>query len=587
MILVERDLTGSWWSDFMREGAYSESVDLASSQYGLPIRLGSVGDDTMLSLATEVARRFATELSKSDQEEIVALAKKIDPGRRPLFAMIAAAAQLVGIPQQTKEEIVRSVLARETARWRTLIPDTERRERALNLLALATILGGLNVSGDVATDLWNSQIGPLLPDQYFFDDRQYAEIAGGSTGDSNIQGLQPDLIGEAFLLDRLRGAVGTIQSTRRLVDAGWDLDPEAVSQFVRRVVTDFPGDTAARLLQEPVSRTKMQREAWSGLVADIVAFQIASDDQQGLHNLAALRYLTFKYPSELTLIENRARAEFNFGTLLLQVGSERIAEERFTLAISIAATDSDIQANALNNRGIARLSLGSRGEGLSDFSAVIAMTNASDEARACAFNNRADIFEAENDLERSIMDRSSVLNLTETSYNRRFIARIRRSSAYLQLGLISEALDDLVAILRTDDIVPEQKMQAHLARAWILRQQELHADAIVDLDRVVESPLNFKGAIPDALVLRGNAYFALGKDEEALRDFVSALAQDDASGSTIAEAYGGSGAALAAMGQLDDARVALTAVLEHPEASEHVKRRSLQLITSLEQLEDH
>jgi tetratricopeptide (TPR) repeat protein len=585
VLLIERDI-GSWLSDFMREGVHSETVEIGASQYGFPLQLAGVGENTILKLATEIGRRFGTELTEYDREEILALAKEIDPSGRPLFAMIAAAAQLDGIPQHTKEEIVRSVVARETARWKSLISDNERREKTLNLLALVTILGGLRLTDDTINEVWNSAVAPLLPNPYFFDDQLYAELAGGSTGDSALQGLQPDLVGEAFVLDRLKGVAGTQISTRRLIDLGWDHNPEAVSQFVRRVAFDFPGDIAARVLQTPVSRDEVQREAWSRLVADIVPFQIGSNDDQGVQNLLALRELALKHPLEEKLKENRAKAEFNVGNLFFQAGQDELADKQFSLAISVAAKGSDSQSNALNNRGIVRLNMGSRKEGLADFSAVIANPDASDEVRACAFNNRADIFAAENDVETAIRDRSSVVSLKETSYNRRFIAHIRRSAEYLRLGRISEALDDLAAILSTDDIVSEQKMQAHLDRAWIWQQQGRSSEAIADLDRVVESPLNFEGAKPQALVLRGNAYFYLEKDEEALRDFVNALAQEDADGSTIAEAYFGSGAVLATMDQLDDARAALAAAREHPDASEEVKQQSIDLIKALEEPED-
>jgi hypothetical protein len=88
----------------------------------------------------------------------------IDPVGRPLFAMIAAAAQLAGMSQG----VIGSILQRETARWRTLIPDATEREKALNLLTLTTVMGGFTPLGTLGTALWNSSVGQLLPSPHFF-----------------------------------------------------------------------------------------------------------------------------------------------------------------------------------------------------------------------------------------------------------------------------------------------------------------------------------------------------------------------------------------------------------------------------------
>ena len=458
MLLVERELTGSWWPIFMREGSHSESVDLTASQYALPIQLARMADDEIWSLTADVSKRFGLELTDADREEALAAAKHIDPHGRPLFAMIAVAAQLAGISQKTKDESIRSILSRETARWQSIILDVKARERALNLLVFATILGGFDVSSDTAATVGGTEVASLLPDPYFLDDERYAELAGGVTGESLLPGLQPDVVGEFFVLERLRGRFGTRISTERLLDTAWDHDPEAVSQFVRRAVADFPTDPAVRVLQEPVSRTADQRKAWSRLAADLVRLQNDSADPQGNRNLGALSELAFKHPSELELQENRAEAIFNLGCLFLREAKYGTSDQQFSLAIKLSVPGSDTQANALNNRGIARLYSRSQEEAFEDWSAVIAMTDASDEVRACAFNNRADISSADGDSERAIEDRSSVLELDETSYNRRYIAYIRRSREYLRLGRTDDAVADLAAIIATDDIVLEQKM---------------------------------------------------------------------------------------------------------------------------------
>jgi Tfp pilus assembly protein PilF len=570
VLLVERELAGSWWPDYMREGSFSENVLMVSSQFGFPIRVGKVGHSTLANLVSEVSERFGVKLSTQEIARMVELTKMIDPVGRPLFAMIATAAQLAGTPQG----VIGSILQREMSRWRVLIPDAEEREKVLNLLTLTTVLGGFAPVGSLGAACWNS-VSALLPNAHFFDDRLFRELAGGSIGESTLPSLQPDLVGEAFVLARLKGTAGMQRSTRELITAGWLHDPEAVSQFVGRAVTDFRGDPAVSILQEPVSETELQRELWSRMIADLLTAQVDSEDAQGALNLASLRELAHKYPHELRLQRNRATAEFNFGNLLFQEGQYERADEQFSLAIELAEDGSDTQANSLNNRGIARLYVRSKKDGLADFSKVIAMTNASDEVRACAFNNRADLLREDGEVEKAIEDRSNVLALEETSYNRRFIAYIRRSSEYLELGETEKALDDLAAILATVDILPEQKMQAHLQRAEILRDQNRSGEALADSDAVMQSPVNFSGTVPEALLLRAQIHFERGEEELALQDFRSVLERDDSAGWMIAEAYLGGGLILASLGELEEARVALTTAVEHPQAGEAVRRQAV------------
>jgi len=578
VLLVERELAGSWWPDYMREGSFSENVIMVSSQFGYPIQVGTVGDSTLSNLVSEISERFGVALSAEQVARTVALTKMIDPVGRPLFAMIAAAAQLTGMPQG----VIGSILQREMARWKVLIPDAKEREQTLNLLTMTTVMGGFTPLGPVGTALWNSSVGPLLPSPHFFDDRLFGELAGGSIGESTLPSLQPDLVGEAFVLARLKGTAGMQRSTRELIAAGWVHDPEAVSQFVRRAVADFHGDPAVSILQEPVSDTEVQRESWSRMIADLVTLQGNSEDAQVASNLFSLRDLAAEHPQELRLQRNRAKGEFNFGNLLFQEGEYEAADKQFSFAIELAEDGSDTHANSLNNRGICRLYVRSAKEGFMDFSAVIEMTNASDEVRACAFNNRADLLRKDGEVKKAIADRSNVLALEETSYNRRFIAHIRRSSEYLELGKTEEALEDLAAILSTVDILPEQKMQAHLQRAEILADQNRSADALADIEAVMRSPVNFSGTVPRALVLRGQIHWERDEAQLALQDFRAVLEQDDATGSTIAQAYLGVGAMLASIGEHDEARVALTAASEHPEANEAVRREAGRILSSME-----
>lgn len=124
-------------------------------------------------------------------------------------------------------------------------------------------------------------------------------------------------------------------------------------------------------------------------------------------------------------------------------------------------------------------------------------------------------------------------------------------------------------------------MQAHLQRARIFQRQGRAAERRPDLDAVISSPVNFAGTVAEALVLCGKIRSSADDDKGALNDFSSALSQTDADGSVIAEAYVGAAISLLAMDQDEEAKIALNAASEHPEASDFVRTQATDILSSL------
>lgn len=89
LLLVEREASGSWWPEFQREASLSEGVSIAVSQYALPLRLNPLSDADLWSVTTDIARLVGIPVQPGDRGARLAEAHRIDPGGRPLFAMIA------------------------------------------------------------------------------------------------------------------------------------------------------------------------------------------------------------------------------------------------------------------------------------------------------------------------------------------------------------------------------------------------------------------------------------------------------------------------------------------------------------------
>lgn len=460
------------------------------------------------------------------------------------------------------------------------MPAEEERERYVALLSYATVVGGLELHAR-NEPLWPERLQPLLPDSHRLKESLYRDIVGDYSSTVSLPSLQPDILGEFFVLERLRGSTGAQVTTHAILDAAWDADPEGVSQFVRRAAADFWNHPSTRFLQDPVVRTPSQRDVWSLMVADLVGFGAHSDDPQLNANLSALRRIAEAHPDEAGLQQHRARAEFNLGTLLLMENEYPAADSQLSTAIDLQTAGPDTQGNALNNRGIARWHYQSKEAAFEDFSRVISLPGASNEVRACALNNRADIFFEDGDHEGAIRDRSAVLELQDTTYDRRYIAHIRRCRAYLAIGKRTEALDDLNAILATDDIALEQKMAARLKRASLLMSKDSNA-ALQDLTAVIESPANFAGTAAEALVAREKLFLEADDIGPAIQDFIATLSRTGASEEDVLTAHVGLGVAFAEIGETAEARAAWLFVRDHPRVSEEARQHADAVLTSLE-----
>jgi tetratricopeptide (TPR) repeat protein len=430
------------------------------------------------------------------------------------------------------------VLERELARWRQVVVDDERLQRLENLLTLATLLGGILPRSGSFSYLAATDVAALLPNADLIDSDEYNALVGAAAGENTLPGLQPDVLGERFVLDRLTAAGGASRVARRLLLAAWKVAPDDLCAFVVRAASDYPDDEAldAILWDLPLESSDARR-IWGVLAGDLVRVLNRSADPRSRRLLAVLRELSRVHDAEAGLRHALARAELYLGHVLFITEDDREnAATSYEAALALAEPDSEIAASAINNRGILRDEAEDEESAWADWSKVIAMRQASDEARACALNNRADVFARRGAHDDAVRDRTEVLRLRETSYNRRYIALARRSSSYLALDRKEDALRDLDRILGTPDIVPEQKASAMVDKGLILR----------DLARLDEARRSFEDALvvdpvfpgTHARVLVELAELArLELEPDRAREFLDAVAAaPDASTRVVVEA---------------------------------------------------
>ena len=537
VLLVERD-QGSWWPRFLREESQSESTELITCQHDDPLRLVGLAPEALRALAADIARSRQVPWTDAIARVFEARMRTLDPLGRPLFGMMAAAYSGTEAADAVVDStLLRLVLKKEAGRRREAISDDERLRKMENLIALATLVGGLLPRSGGFAFLANTDVTSLLPDPDLVDPLVYRDLVAATSGETIFAGLQPDILGERFLLDRLAGGAGVNECAKKLLAAAWTVQPDDLCDFVVRTASDFPNDAGLDALCDLSIDSAEARGRWGRLVGDLVRVANRSTDRRTQGLLKALRELAERHSAEGELQRALAVAELYLGNIFLFSEHDHVrASAQFEAAISRAGVGSEIEAAAINNRGILHHLVEDEDNAFADWSHVIEKEGVSDEARACSLNNRADIFANRGAHAEAIRDRSEVIALKETSADRRFIALLRRSSSYLKLGRTEDALRDLEDILSTEDITPQQKAEARVERGALLRDLGRFDDARDDLEAVLSTDELFLGTSANALVELGELA-RLERDGDRAREYLDAASRSiDAYDSTLVEA---------------------------------------------------
>lgn len=270
-LLLERGFSSSdsWVADFAPGSDSPDYADFFECAY----HDGVTGSGDELADATRVLTKPTnpelrqifnaglgeTSVPEGDIDEALKLFQRLDPDSRPLFAILAAQAMAKGglpaLRRWNRRDLLNSVLRREFGLWlaalsvdKTNVLSAERRrmEEHLNLVVFATIAGRQHVS--VLTRLSEYRVAipeRVLPDwirRMTGESDQFAE---------EIPPLEPDVLGELFVLERIAGEFGLDSNaavprfqTLRLLDIALASSGYRTVDFIKRCVEDF-GDHAS------------------------------------------------------------------------------------------------------------------------------------------------------------------------------------------------------------------------------------------------------------------------------------------------------------------------------------------------------
>jgi hypothetical protein len=265
-------------------------------------------EDDLLNLMRSrmawTADRLGLPLRKIDNTALLRELDRIDDQRRPLFAaFVADSLQRDSADRGTPDEVrgeaarygllgdylrdQRSGLWRDVARAESSGDDAraqkaQRRHETIALLS--TLVRGLTPAAlerlveedDRAADLLISDIG----EGGFSSELLYHIVGSSADTDKTFATLQPDLLGEVFVLDALTPPSSAVVGDERgfhnrrrawLLQTAWKIAPEATASFIRLAAQDFPTRVARLDWLGPAAATPEERRLRARHLRDVAA----------------------------------------------------------------------------------------------------------------------------------------------------------------------------------------------------------------------------------------------------------------------------------------------------------------------------
>jgi tetratricopeptide (TPR) repeat protein len=452
-LLLERtadEHCDDWYRRFLSRESSTSHLAMLDCRHEEPVDCRVLKNDDVWRIFEEV---FSEHKFKASREEVLPLYRKLDPQGRPL--LVAAAAEAIvhahdvqQIRDWSTADLVKNIVEREVDRWRSNGID----EAHVNALVYATVTGGC--SKDELDE--QREAGCHLPEQFQRDWLRQMSGYAAQGSEQEIQPLEPDLLGEWFLLERLAGRL----------DMGGG-DPER----------DLPNQTKRLLLASAEEHRSESYEFLQGVMDDFA-------DHSAIEDL-----LTSELEDKLGW--QCAMLRIDRGNFLKS--TERIgdAPDQFTRAIEIfylACVPSFLKISSYLLRAFTYRKLGQLENALSDLSIVIddrpdlLMVQAL-EMRGTTYRQLGPGYEHQ-----AVNDFSAIVNLPEVLSEDVARALIFRSEMYGLLEEFEKQIDDYGEVIKMDDVPIELKADALVDRGILYTEQGRTEEAIADFSSAVEMP---------------------------------------------------------------------------------------------------
>ena len=415
-LLLERDLGDRWVDQFLsptndlKEAVTDTAYRPPQAGQKLAQRpLGPLDDDALWNSFAWIASEKNQHVPYHD--ELLDQIKNLDAHCRPFYAAVAGLAvqeQLADDPENAaihlrgwdQAKLMEFIIHREVQHWREAQPHVD--DKHANLLTLATLVGGFfNEFPWLTQENFKEDFANILPCDVVSDDQRIAlaEFAGHPINDDNhwLPALEPDILGEAWVLSRLSGDKQCIinqdnhppyqnvtnlsSDIKKIIAIAWQIGRFNMGLFCLRCVDDFPTDTGLKSLltimpigesnpipedgNVPASDQWSAMDAWGYLVSD-TAHRLVTNRQHDLSD-SLLKQLNDAIQSHTSNTPNTscqlhlalAEALYNRGITYGQSNPPQTdkAIDDYTTVINMQHATQEQKAEALCNRGIAYINL--------------------------------------------------------------------------------------------------------------------------------------------------------------------------------------------------------------------------------------
>lgn len=323
-LLLDRTDTGPWRDVFYECGGSQDgSLAVELAMHAHPVRLYPLDDEHLRRIMAIV---FHERDATHDPAEAVALLKRIDADARPLYAaMLADTIVDKGLEDASTldaNQLVTCVLRNEMAKWARLGIDAPH----VNAIFLASILGSFDPNDDHPAIQTLRQQG-ILPSKGHIRPLHWSTLraftGAPATNDDILPGIQPDILAECFVVQRLLGTLslcGTemprniTRCSKSLLETAWARDARQAGQFSVLAIHDLCLTAVQAGLASKRDACKASRSAWASMVVDLTV--ISSLYRPSLRptstdSLEDLRDLASHYPGDTALVEYLAKALAN------------------------------------------------------------------------------------------------------------------------------------------------------------------------------------------------------------------------------------------------------------------------------------
>lgn len=243
------------WYDRLRPADGERDLALhLFEEHGRVLKLETLQPSALVQIVKDVARHQGTDITISD-EKIEQSLHKIDRDGRPLFAYFFARALDGGAYRSdwTRSDLLDLVLKTDQdRRWSVEFddgpPDFGDNDLSMTVALLATMLRFVDLRMLRKRRFWADEsenpVGQTMRRAMLLTATPRDGGAGG--GSRFVRGLEPDILGEWFVLSALaKGADFDL-----LHKEAWGLDDSSMAQFLVRIAQDFPDHPEARALIE-------------------------------------------------------------------------------------------------------------------------------------------------------------------------------------------------------------------------------------------------------------------------------------------------------------------------------------------------